>query len=252
MTLSSLILLGLLVLIAGFVDAIAGGGGLITIPAYLNYGITERYLLGTNKLSSTIGTFAATIKYLSELKFKRSYLIIILCSSAIFSSSGAFLISAIPSYLIKIIIICVIPPLSIYLISKKNFATVDRTKFVSKKKLITLSLINSSICSFYDGLLGPGTGSFLATGYSIIGYDILSSTALAKFTNLISNISALITFLILGRVDIKTGIFMGFLSLIGNYAGAHIALKKGVFIIKPVLIIVSNIILLKVIIDLLK
>lgn len=249
----SFLLLSILVFIAGFIDSIAGGGGLITIPAYINYKLPTEYLLGTNKLSSSSGTLIATLKYLSELKFKKIYLIKIFISSFVFSFSGAFFISKIPNYLLKIIIFFLIPTISFYLIKKKDFAITDTSGNLSEKHLNTRSIIIASVISFYDGILGPGTGTFLAVSYSkFIGYDILKSTALAKFTNLVSNISALSAFIILGKVNFKLGIFMGIISLIGNYLGSHFALKKGADIIKPFIIIVSNLILLKTILDFIK
>ncbi len=247
------LVLVILICFAGFVDSIAGGGGLITIPAYLNYGININELLGTNKLSSTTGTLIATLKYFEDLKFEKKYILTILFFSFIFSTSGALFVSKIPSYYLKIIIISIIPVISIYLIKKKELGMIDLSNKISNKQRYIRTILISSIISFYDGIFGPGTGTFLAVLYSkFIGYDILKSTALAKFTNLISNISALLAFLILGMVNIKIGIIGGIFSIIGNYLGSNIALKKGAKIIKPMLVLISNLILIKIIHDFVK
>lgn len=246
----SLSLLALFVFVAGFVDAIAGGGGLITIPAYLNYGVSETMLLGTNKLSSTMGTTAAVLKYLEEIKFNRKLIIVVFISSILFSAAGAYFISMVSPYIIRVIVIFLLPIISLYMIKKKEFAIKDVSDRLSEFQIVIRIFVISSLISFYDGIMGPGTGTFLAVSYSaFVGFDILKSTALAKFTNLLSNLSALITFMILKRVDIKLGLIMGCISVAGNYTGAKLTLKKGSQIIRPLIVIVANLMLLKIIID---
>ncbi len=243
----SFLILGGLVFIAGFIDSVAGGGGLITLPAYMNYGVSENLLLGTNKLSSTLGTAAAVIKYFDEIKFSGTVLLLILISATLFSFSGAYLVSLIPSYFIKIAMFIFLPPISFYIIKRKDFGTKDTSENLKPaKRAIRICLISSAV-SFYDGMMGPGTGTFLAVGYSkFLGYDILKSTALAKFTNLISNLSALITFIYLGRVNLWLGLSMGLTSIGGNYLGARFTLKNGVSVIRPMIAVISNLILIKV------
>lgn len=244
------ILLILLIFIAGFVDSIAGGGGIITIPAYLNFGISENLILGTNKLSSTMGTTIAVLRYFNEIRFSWKLLLFIFINSSISSFLGAYFISGIPQDWIRIIIITLLPPLSFYLTKTKNFGIKDYSIYLDETTRYVRIFIISSTVSFYDGLMGPGTGTFLVMGYSkYVGYDILKGTVLAKFTNLVSNISALITFLILKRVDIELGFFMGLISILGNFLGANLALKKGIWIIRPLLIIVSNLIIIKILLD---
>lgn len=248
-----LLLLALLVFVAGLIDSIAGGGGLITLPAYLNYKIPESLLLGTNKLSSTLGTFAATIKYLSEIRFPKEYLLTITIFSALFSSIGAFAISLIPPLAIKILVLTLLPPLSLWISLSKEFGIKDYTLTLPEKIKNLKTILLCSTISFYDGAMGPATGTFLAVGYSrYIGYDILKATALAKFTNLISNISALIVFIALKKVELKLGFLMGIISMIGNLLGAKMTLKKGIWIIKPLLIAVSNLIILKLLFETIK
>jgi hypothetical protein len=246
------ILLSLLVFIAGFIDSIAGGGGLITIPSYLNYGLSENLLLGTNKFSSSLGTSMAVFKFLRELDFEKKYLLFISFFSIIGSIFGAISISLIPQELVKYIIIFSIPLVSIFLLINKSFGLSDLSFSLSAKKLYFKSALISLGISFYDGILGPGTGTFLAISYTqFCGYDLLKATALSKFTNLLSNISALITFMILGKVDYKLGLFMGIFSIFGNYLGSHFALKRGINLIKTFVFLISNAILAKIIYDLL-
>lgn len=247
---SSLLLLMILVFIAGFIDSIVGGGGIITIPAYLNYGISEDILLGTNKLSSTMGTLSAVLRYFREIRFSSKILITVFLFSIISSFSGAYLVSLLPPNIIRIMIVSILPFVLVYLIRSKDFGVRDYSSNLDeKKKYVRLCLI-TTIVSFYDGLMGPGTGTFLAIGYSkYIGYDILTSTVLAKFTNLISNLSALFTFLSVGKLNMKIGFFMGLISILGNLVGVRLALKKGIWIIRPFMILISTLIILKLLID---
>ena len=249
-TIESLLILSLFVFLAGIVDSIAGGGGLITLPAYIHSGLKMEFLLGTNKLSSTLGTLVAAIKYLKELHFNKSYLIILIITAALGSYLGAKFICPIPVSAIKYILILSLPPIAYTLSRKRKFGLSDFSYKSSTKNLLLKSIIIAFFISFYDGLLGPGTGAFFALAFtSICGYDLLKSTALSKLLNFTSNISALITFLILGRVNIKLGALMIIAGIAGNYLGASLALKKGVWIIRPMLFIVSNALLIKIIYD---
>jgi len=143
-----------------------------------------------------------------------------------------------------------LPPIAYTLSRKRKFGLSDFSYKSSTKNLLLKSIIIAFFISFYDGLLGPGTGAFFALAFtSICGYDLLKSTALSKLLNFTSNISALITFLILGRVNIKLGALMIIAGIAGNYLGASLALKKGVWIIRPMLFIVSNALLIKIIYD---
>ena len=249
----SIVLLGVLVFIAGMVDSIAGGGGLITVPAYLNYKLPESMVLGTNKLSSSLGTLVAVVKYLTEIKFSKRYLVLVGLSSMISSSIGALLISSIPPAIIRMMIFILLPPISLYLALSKEFGIKDHTTDIPEWIKNTKTLLISSLVSFYDGIMGPATGTFLAVGYSrYVGYDVLKSTALAKFTNLISNISALTTFMLLDKVNFNLGFSMGIISAMGNFIGAKVTLKRGICVVKPLLILISNIIIFKIIVETIK
>ena len=249
-TIETLLILGIFVFFAGIIDSISGGGGLITVPAYIHSGLKLDLLLGTNKLSSTLGTFIAAIKYFREIDFKKRYILTLILAAAAGSSLGAGFISSLPPSVIKYILIVVLPATAYIIASKKNFGLMDLSKRWSNKNIILKSISIAFFISFYDGLLGPGTGAFFAIAFtSLCGYDLLKATALTKLLNFVSNISALITFLILGKVNIKLGIMMAMAGIAGNYLGASFALKKGVWIIRPMLFIVSNALLIKIVYD---
>jgi len=239
--------LTLLVFLAGFVDAIAGGGGLITLPAYLAYGLNPALLLGTNKLSSSMGTAVAAARFFREARLRPDLLFILAVLGAAGAGLGALAISAVPPDFIRWLLLVLLPPVAIFLAARKSFGFSDTSAMHSEAALLGRSGGIALGVSFYDGLLGPGTGTFLALALTrFCGYDLLRATALAKFLNLVSNLAALGAFLWLARVDLRLGLGMGLAGMAGNYAGSHVALKKGAWVIRPMLFTVSAALLAKV------
>jgi len=245
--------LTLLVFLAGFVDAIAGGGGLITLPAYLAHGLNPALLLGTNKLSSSMGTAVAAARFLKELRFRADLLFILVTLAAGGAFLGARAIALVPPETIRYLLLVLLPPVAVFLAARKSFGFGDTSARFTPDTLLGRGGGISFFISFYDGLLGPGTGTFLALAFTrLCGYDLLRATALAKLLNLVSNLAALGTFLYLGKVDLKLGLAMGLAGMAGNYAGSHVALKKGAWIIRPMLFLVSAALLAKIAWDMLK
>ncbi|MDA8130949.1 MAG: TSUP family transporter [Elusimicrobia bacterium] len=242
-----------MVFLAGFVDSIAGGGGLITLPAYLAHGLSPALLLGTNKLSSSMGTSVAAVRLIKEARFGADFLFVLTVLAAGGSFLGAKAISLVPPELIRYLLIVLLPPVAIFLGARKRFGLADTSHVHSENSLLKRSGTLSFFVSCYDGMLGPGTGTFLAVGFAkLCGYDLLRSTALAKLLNLVSNLAALAAFLWLGRVDIRLGLAMGIAGMAGNYAGSHMALKKGAWVIRPMLFSVSAALLVKLAWDMLR
>jgi uncharacterized membrane protein YfcA len=240
--------LAALVFLAGFVDAIAGGGGLITLPAYLAHGLSPLLLLGTNKLSSSMGTAVAAARFLKETRSDAYFL----CVIAVLAAGGAFLgaraISLVPPEFIRYLLIVLLPPVAILLAARHSFGLQDTSSRLPEGSLLARSGGIALATSFYDGMLGPGTGTFMALALArFCGYDLLRATALAKFLNLVSNLAALAAFLWLGRVDLRLGLAMGIAGMAGNYAGSHVALKRGAWVIRPMLFTVSAALLGKVV-----
>ncbi|MDD2804620.1 MAG: TSUP family transporter [Elusimicrobiales bacterium] len=243
--------LALLVFLAGFVDSIAGGGGLITLPAYLAHGLSPSLLLGTNKLSSCLGTAVAAFKFVRETRFGWDFLFILAVLAAAGAALGAKAISLVPPEVIRLLLLVLLPPVAIFLAARKSFGLADTSRRHSENALLRRSGSISFGVSFYDGLLGPGTGTFLAVAFArLCGFDLLRATALAKLLNLVSNAAALAAFLWFGMVDVRLGLAMGAAGMAGNYAGSHVALKKGAWIIRPMLLAVSAALLLKIAWDL--
>lgn len=236
------------VFIAGFIDAIAGGGGLITLPAYLIIGLPSHNAIGTNKLSSAMGTVISTGEYIYKgfVNWKSGiFCILITMAGAAIGSNLALLI---PDNIFSIMMIILLPLIALYVLKNKSFET-NKEPFSPLKTLI-LCLLSSFVVGMYDGFYGPGTGTFmliLLTGLARISLNKAAGTA--KIVNLTSNITALVVFIINGKVIWSLGLIAGIFSIAGHYLGAKAFVKNGTKIARPVVIGVLCILFIKVLWD---
>ncbi|RDU65166.1 TSUP family transporter [Helicobacter sp. MIT 14-3879] len=231
-----LLILILVAFIAGFVDSIAGGGGIITIPALLLAGIPPHYALGTNKLQSSFGSFSATIHFYRKghLKIKENLPFII--SVGVFASIGTILIQFFDANVLSKFIPFLLIIFSIYFLFSPK---IKEENSIAKLGKLGLALI-LGVIGFYDGFFGPGTGSFLMFALILFGgFGIKESLAQAKLYNFTTNIASVIFFAIGGHILYKIGLAMAVGQFLGAYIGSKVALKYGIKIIKPLVVIVS-------------
>ncbi|MBB6063026.1 hypothetical protein HNP65_001489 [Thermosipho japonicus] len=235
-----------MIFFAGFVDSIAGGGGLISLPAYLFLGIPSHNALATNKLSSSIGSIFSAFRYSKE-----KYVIFdVGIISAIFSILGSFLGAKLAllisdSYL-KVMISVLIVIAGVFMLLNKGRKVISKMPEISFKKKFFISSSIGFIIGMYDGFFGPGTGTFLIIMYtSFLSFDSISASATAKIVNLSSNISALITFLINDKVLFYIGLPAAFFGILGNWIGSGLAIKKGDKIIKPIVLVILFLVVFK-------
>lgn len=239
--------LALLIFLAGFIDAIAGGGGLITLPAYFASGLNPALLLGTNKLSSSMGTAVAAARLFREARLRADMFFVAVVMGVVGAFMGAWAMTLVSPDAIRYILLTVLPAVGIFLAAKKNFGFGDTSSRLGEGALMARTGGIVFGVSIYDGVLGPGTGTFLALAFTrFCGYDLLRATALAKVFNLVSNLAALTVFLWFGAVDMRLGLAMGLAGMAGNYAGSHMALKRGAWVIRPMLFLVSAAMLARV------
>lgn len=229
-----------LVFLAGFVDAIGGGGGLISLPAYLMAGIPAHFAVGTNKLSSAMGTTIATLEFARSgyIRVKLAFFSVI--AAIIGSSFGANLALHISEYYFKIILLIVLPLTAIYLLLNRHALN---TKLVDSAKLSVSQFVATLIISVslgaWDGFYGPGTGTFLIlTLVGIAHLPINLAAGNTKVINLTTNVTALAVFLMNDKVMIILGLTAGIFSIIGNFLGASYYKKFGSAIARPIIIIV--------------
>lgn len=244
----------LIVCLAGFfgalVDAIVGGGGLITIPALLSVGMPTHLALGTNKFASSMGTISSAYHYYKSGEVEFSILKFLLPLSLVGSALGVLAVLAIDPDFLKGFIIVMVLVIGLYTLLKKNLGLINHRFEVTRKK-IKQGMGLSFGLGFYDGFFGPGTGSFLIFGMiHIFGFDFRKASANSKFLNFASNFTSLILFLINGKIMFAYGIPMAISMVIGARVGTHLAVTKGAKFIKPVFVLVSFLLVLKLSFDL--
>ncbi|MBR4395815.1 MAG: TSUP family transporter [Eubacteriaceae bacterium] len=238
-----------MVFLAGFVDSIAGGGGLISLPAYMLSGLPPSWAIGTNKMSSSMGTTLATFRFM-----KNGYIEVVTaipcCIAALIGSAiGANLNLIFPQRAFMYFMLFVIPLTAFYVLKNKTFKT-DGAR-LSRGKTIAISTVISLAVGIYDGFYGPGTGTFLIlllTG--IVKMDLNKAAGITKAVNLSSNIAALAVYLINGTVILPLGFTAGAFSVLGNYIGTRFFDKKGADFVKPIILLVLLVFFVKLITEL--
>lgn len=247
---TSLVALGALVFFAGVVDSLAGGGGLITLPAYLAVGLPPGLLLGTNKLASSIGTVVSAFRFHARLRFSLLAFMPVAAASLVGSALGARLVLFLDPHLIRYFLLAALPVVAYAVYSHHDWGTVDRSGTLGPKTLAWRSVGVSFPIGAYDGFFGPGTGTFFALAFTrFCRYDLLGSTGRAKLLNLLSNVAALAMFLKAGAVHLPLGLTMGVLSVAGHWVGSHLGLRKGAEAIRPMVLLVCAGLFAKIVYD---
>lgn len=241
--LSILLFLLCVAFVAGFVDSIAGGGGMLTIPALLAAGIPPTYALGTNKLQACFGSFSATLYYARRgmLNFRILPLIIVFCASAAGSLCVQLLGNALLSKFIPFLLIA----FGLYFL----FSPKVSANNAAPKRLGWLHIALGCI-GFYDGFFGPGTGSFFLLALLLLGAcEMVEALAHAKLYNFFTNLASILLFAILGNVLWNVGLIMAIGQFAGGYLGSKVAVAYGVKIIKPLIVSVSLLVSLKLLFE---
>lgn len=232
-------ILAVLVYFAGVVDSLAGGGGLITLPAYLAAGLSPALVLGTNKLGSCIGTTAAVFNYHRGKALSPRKLVLPVAACFAGSFCGARLATVLHPTYIRTTLLVVLPLLAGFLYFRRDFGRADETGRHAPLALQARCAAVTLPCGFYDGIFGPGTGTFMALGLTrVAGFDLLEATSLTKVFNLSTNAAALATFLYARRVSVPLGLCMAAASLGGNYTGSHLGVRGGAKTIRPAVLLV--------------
>ncbi len=242
-----LLIVAPLVFLAGFIDSIAGGGGLISLPAYTMAGIPMHQALGSNKFSSSFGAIMATFQYVRNDRYLRRLALLSAIFAWIGSSIGSSLTLLVEDIYLKKILIGVIPLMAVFLLTRKA-----KTEIQTMDVNLPLGIIIALVIGTYDGFLGPGTGSLLIFCYvTFMHIDYTRASGTAKVVNLASNLAAMTVFLLSGNVLFYLAIPAALCSIIGSRLGSIYAIKHGAKVIRPVLVGVLGLLLLKLIVDVL-
>ncbi|MCQ2560418.1 MAG: TSUP family transporter [Clostridia bacterium] len=235
---------------AGFVDAIAGGGGIISLPVYLLTGLPAQTAFGTNKVSSTLGATVSAARFIRGGKVKWLSAI----PSAITGLLGArmastFVMSMSPETFQKIII-CILPFTAVFLIFKKDFGETENQMEFSTAKVVILSLLIGLAVGFYDGLVGPGTGTFAILAFtSILKFDLKNASGTAKIFNWASNLGSALLFISAGVVIWPMCLMSAACNMTGSYIGSGLAIKKDPKFIRITMTIVCSMLIIKLAYD---
>ncbi len=212
-------------LIAGFVDSIAGGGGLITLPSLLAVGIPPHLALGTNKLQSSFGSSTAALRYAGSGLVKREKLPIAVAATLAGAVTGTWLIQRISADFLRKGIPFLLLGIFLYTLFSPDLGKKEAREKLPRWLFYTIAGL---VIGFYDGFIGPGTGSFWTISLvTLAGLDLKSATANTKITNFTSNIVSLIVFLIGGKVVFAAGALMAMGQVAGAWTGSHLVIRKG-------------------------
>lgn len=234
--------------LTGFVDSVAGGGGLISIPSYILTGMPMHLVYGCNKFAAACGTTIATFRYWRN---KMVEIPVGLCAAA-----GAFCCSTISSRIVlfldertlKTMMAVILPFVAVITLLNKNMGGTDESGQFSRRKHMVLGALIGCLIGFYDGMFGPGTGTFALIAFCLIlRYDMQHGTGNAKFLNLASNYASLVVFFLAGTIYWQVALPAAAASIFGSFLGSGTAIKKGAKFIRRMMMVVIALLFVKMI-----
>jgi uncharacterized protein len=233
---------------AGFIDSIAGGGGLIQLPALL-IGLPKSEtaeVLGTNKLSAVFGTTTAAALYRKQIKPDPKILLAMGVPAFLGSAGGAVLASNIPTSSMRPMVLVLLIIVAVYTWFKPDLGKFENLRHLPKRR-VQIAAFAGVVIGFYDGIFGPGTGSFLMLILvASLGYAFITASAIAKVVNVATNVGAIMVFGINGAVLWQIGIILGVANISGAVIGARLAIKGGSTLVRKVFLIVTVALIVKV------
>ena len=248
MSVATAIFLALASGFAGFIDAMAGGGGLIQLPALL-IGISDKpipMILGTNKVPSIFGTSSAAFAYFKKVKPDLRATLHMGVPAFIGSVAGARLAASFPKEVFRPLIIVLLVSVAIYTWKKPELGMHEQLRFGQRKQNLAL-LVCGGVIGFYDGIFGPGTGTFLVfILVGLIGYAFLKASATAKLVNIATNFGAILSFQLTGHIWWKLGLLLACANVTGAIIGARLAIRGGSPLVRKAFLVVTTILIAKV------
>ncbi|WP_210117815.1 sulfite exporter TauE/SafE family protein [Treponema parvum] len=242
-----------LIFLAGFVDSVAGGGGLISLPAYIFAGLPIHVCYGTNKFVNGFGTLCASLNYFKNNCVNARAALFGTIGALIGSNFGARTALRLSSDALKICLLVILPVVVVFMIFNRRFGF-EKEKAPIKRPIFSAgALFTGLIVGWYDGFFGPGTGMFLTLILAaLLHMNLLTAGGTAKVINLASNIGSAAAFLAAGKVFFMVAIPCMLCSVGGNFLGSRLAIKNGAKIIRPVIVIVSVLLIAHIVSDFLK
>ena len=234
-----LVLVLVAALAAGWIDAVVGGGGLLQLPALLLVpGMSPVQALATNKLASILGTSTSAVTYYRRVHPDLRTAVPMAAVALASSFAGAFLAAALPAGVIRPVIVAALIAIALFTVLRPSLGEVTALRHSGRRHHGVAGALGAGI-GFYDGVLGPGTGSFLVFGMvSLLGYDFLHASAKAKIVNVATNLGALLFFVPYGAVLLGLGLVLGAANMLGGYLGSRTATTRGSRFIRIVFLVV--------------
>lgn len=233
--------------VAAMVDAIAGGGGLISLPALLMVGIPPHLALGTNKFAASLSSLNSSITFARSGKVNFSLVKWQIPFTLIGAFLGAWAVLSVSSAFLNKAVLVLILIVGIYTLLHKNLGMENQFKGLDSPKLI-IGCLFALVLGFYDGFFGPGTGSFLIFSFiALYGFDFVIASANSKVLNFTSNIASLFLFAWHGKILFMYGIPMALFMIMGSYVGTKLAIRQGAQLVKPIFLIMSLLVAAKLI-----
>ena len=230
--------------LAGFIDSIVGGGGLISLPALMLTNMPVAMCLGTNKLSSVFGSGTAMINFARNKLVDWTFVKWIMPFTLLISMVGAYIAVYVPCTFLKPLIIVLLLAVFIVVLTKKDWGTIAQVERKSGWKLLAYVAV-AIVIGLYDGFLGPGTGVFLIFYFLFMGYDFLGASGNAKVLNTVSNFGSLMVFIYMDQVNYGYGLAVAVGQIIGATAGSKLAMVKGAGLVRFLFIAMSLTMLMK-------
>ncbi len=240
------------IFLAGLIDSIAGGGGLISLPAYVAAGLPMHVALGTNKFSSAWGTIFSTANYLKAKVIDLPVAGLAAAFALLGSWLGTSTVLLISGDFLRWLLLFIIPVVAVLTIIRKDLGRHNRSHLLKLGYRLLLGSLAGLAIGFYDGFFGPGTGTFLILIYTLLmHYDFMVANGNAKVMNLASNLAALATFLVAGKVWFPLAIPAAACGIAGNLLGSRLVIKNGNRLIRPIFILALILLLGRIVYDLL-
>ena len=249
LTLSMVLIVAVGVFLASFMDAIAGGGGIISVPTYLLAGVPMHMALGTNKVSSGIGTAVSTARFIKNGYIDWKLGIPSVALALVGSFVGTSIQLMIDEVYLQYLLLIVLPVVAFVVLRQRQFP--EERGEIDRRKQCAIVWLASFVVGAYDGFYGPGTGTFLLLIYcNLAKMDVRTAGGNVKLVNLSSNIGAFVTSLRSGQVFLVLGLIGAVTSIAGHYVGSGLAIKNGSKIVRPTVVIVLILLAVKVVYEL--
>lgn len=252
--LETILLLCVFAFFAGLIDAAVGGGGLIQIPALFNFvhGVVPAALLGTNKLSSACGTSLAVRTWTRRVQVPWALVLPATITAFVMSFCGAMAVSAVPESVMRPLVLVLIIAMAVYTFLKKDFGSIRKPLTIGRRERL-MALVIGGCAGFYDGLFGPGTGSFLVFLFvRCYALDFLQASACSKVVNLATNTAALVFFVPTGKVIYSLAIPMAACNMAGAVVGSRLAIRNGTGFVRSLFLVLLAVLICKLGYDILK